>query len=289
MGQRTSIEWTEVTWNPTTGCTKVSEGCDNCYADVLSRRLLTSIYRRRLPVVNTAANRADPFAVRTWPERLAQPARWKGSRLVFVNSMSDLFHCDIQVEFLREVFKVMLDVGRHTYQVLTKRPSRAARFVRQNQDLFGDQGLPPHIWIGTSTENQKTAYRIRHLQKVPAAVPVPELRTVDRTAEPVQGAGFRRDSLGDRGGREWGGGAGRWMVGGCGTCGTSAWLRRCRSSSSSGEEGRRRRGEGNWRGGSGMTCRCGLGVEQWDWKHSATTNPTKLNAPWRREPYEQTR
>ena len=170
MGQRTSIEWTEVTWNPTTGCTKVSEGCDNCYADVLSRRLLTSIYRRRLPVVNTAANRADPFAVRTWPERLAQPARWKGSRLVFVNSMSDLFHCDIQVEFLREVFKVMLDVGRHTYQVLTKRPSRAARFVRQNQDLFGDQGLPPHIWIGTSTENQKTAYRIRHLQEVPAAV-----------------------------------------------------------------------------------------------------------------------
>ena len=64
MGQRTSIEWTEVTWNPTTGCTKVSEGCDNCYAETLSRRLLSRIYRRRLPVVNTAASRADPFAVR---------------------------------------------------------------------------------------------------------------------------------------------------------------------------------------------------------------------------------
>lgn len=170
MGQRTSIEWTEVTWNPTTGCTKVSEGCDNCYADVLSRRLLAGVYRGRLPVVNTPANRADPFAVRMWPERLAQPARWKGSRRVFVNSMSDLFHRDIPPEFLREVFEVMLDVGRHTYQVLTKRPSRAARFVRRNHDLFGDRGLPPHIWIGTSTENQKTAYRIRHLQAVPAAV-----------------------------------------------------------------------------------------------------------------------
>ena len=170
MGQRSSIEWTEVTWNPTTGCTKVSEGCDNCYADVLSRRLLASIYRRRLPVVDTAANRADPFAVRTWPERLAQPARWKGSRLVFVNSMSDLFHSHIPAGFLRAVFRVMLDVGRHTYQVLTKRPSRAARFVRQNHDLFGDQGLPPHIWIGTSAEDQRAAYRIRQLRAVPAAV-----------------------------------------------------------------------------------------------------------------------
>ena len=170
MGQRTTIEWTEVTWNPTTGCTKVSEGCDNCYADVLSRRLLSGIYRRRLPVVNTPANRADPFAVRIWPERLGQPGGWKGRRLVFVNSMSDLFHCDIPVDFLRGVFEVMLDVDRHTYQVLAKRPSRAARFVRQNGDLFGDRGLPPHIWIGTSTQNQKTAYRIRHLKKVPAAV-----------------------------------------------------------------------------------------------------------------------
>ena len=170
MGQRTSIEWTEVTWNPTTGCTKVSAGCDNCYADTLARRLLDRIYRRRLPVVNTAANRADPFAVRIWPERLGQPAKWKGRRLVFVNSMSDLFHRDIPAHFLRAVFQVMLDVDRHTYQVLTKRPSRAARFVRRNGDLFGGRGLPPHIWIGTSTENQKTAYRIRHLKEVPATV-----------------------------------------------------------------------------------------------------------------------
>ena len=170
MGQRSSIEWTEVTWNPTTGCTRVSEGCDNCYAEALSRRLLSKIYRRRLPAVDTAANRRDPFAVRIWPERLSQPGQWKGRRLVFVNSMSDLFHRDIPGWFLLAVFEVMLDVDRHTYQVLTKRPSRVARFVRENKDLFGEQGLPSHIWIGTSTENQNTAYRIRHLKQVPAAV-----------------------------------------------------------------------------------------------------------------------
>ena len=170
MAQKTSIEWTEVTWNPTTGCTRVSEGCDNCYAASLSQRLLRRIYTRRLPVVDTAANRSDPFALRIWPERLTQPAGWQGQRLVFVNSMSDLFHRDVPRDFLRAVFQVMLNVDRHTYQVLTKRPSRAARFVRQNRELFGGEGLPRHIWIGTSTENQKTAYRIRHLKRIPAAV-----------------------------------------------------------------------------------------------------------------------
>ncbi len=170
MAQRTSIEWTDATWNPTTGCTKVSAGCDNCYAESLSRRLLAPIYRRRLPVTNTASNRADPFAVRIWPERLGQPARWREPRRVFVNSMSDLFHSDVPARFLRAVFDVMLNVDRHIYQILTKRPSRAARFVRENTSLFGNAGLPPHIWIGTSTENQKTVYRIRHLEQVPAAV-----------------------------------------------------------------------------------------------------------------------
>lgn len=170
MGQRTSIEWTEVTWNPTTGCTPVSAGCDNCYADALSRRLLSKVYTARLPVVNTSPNRADPFAVRLWPERLRQPARWRTPRLVFVNSMSDLFHRDVPLAFLRESFRVMLDVDRHTYQILTKRPARAARFVREHPSLFGGRGLPPHIWIGTSAESQEVAYRIRHLQSIPAAV-----------------------------------------------------------------------------------------------------------------------
>ena len=170
MGQRTAIEWTDVTWNPTTGCTKVSAGCDNCYAETLSRRLLRRAYTGRLPVVDTEENRADPFAVRLWPERLRQPKRWRGRHLVFVNSMSDLFHADVPDNFARTVFRVMLDVPRHVYQVLTKRPSRAARFVRRHRDLFNGDGLPPHIWIGTSVESQETAYRIRHLEAVPAAV-----------------------------------------------------------------------------------------------------------------------
>lgn len=169
MPERTSIEWTDATWNPTTGCTRVSAGCDHCYADRLSRRLLADTYRARLPVVNTAANRRDPFAVRTWPERLSIPPSWRRPRRIFVNSMSDLFHKEVPEDFVRRCFEVMLGVGRHVYQVLTKRPARAAKFVRRHADLF-PSGLPSHIWIGTSVENQAVAYRVRHLLAVRAAV-----------------------------------------------------------------------------------------------------------------------
>ncbi|MDP3774880.1 MAG: DUF5131 family protein, partial [Gemmatimonadales bacterium] len=88
MGDRTQIEWTDATWNPVTGCTRVSAGCDNCYAATLANGRLAEVYGRRLPVVDTPTNRSDPFAVRLWPERLPQPDRWRDSRLVFVNSMS---------------------------------------------------------------------------------------------------------------------------------------------------------------------------------------------------------
>lgn len=169
MPDRSAIEWTDATWNPTTGCTRVSAGCDNCYAEQLSRRLLSGTYRARLPVVNTAANRRDPFALRVWPERLRLPASWKEPRRVFVNSMSDLFHHDVPEDFARECFRVMLEVDRHVYQVLTKRPARAARFVGRNADLF-PRGFPRHLWIGTSVEDQSVDYRVRHLLAVPAAV-----------------------------------------------------------------------------------------------------------------------
>lgn len=169
MPERTAIEWTDATWNPTTGCTRVSAGCDHCYADRLSRRLLADTYLARLPVVNTEANRRDPFAVRTWPARLAIPGSWRRPRRVFVNSMSDLFHKDVPEEFVRSCFQVMLGVGRHVYQVLTKRPGRAARFVERHTDLF-PAGLPSHIWIGTSVEDQSVAYRVRHLLGVRAVV-----------------------------------------------------------------------------------------------------------------------
>lgn len=170
MGDRTGIEWTDATWNPVTGCTKVGAGCDNCYAEVLARRRLRDIYLAQTPAVDTAENRVDPFAVRLWPARLAQPVRWATSRMVFVNSMSDLFHSDIPEEFVREIFQVMLSTDQHIYQVLTKRSGRAARFCKRNRDLFEDSTVPPHIWMGTSVEHQETLHRVSHLETVPAAV-----------------------------------------------------------------------------------------------------------------------
>lgn len=168
MGERSKIEWTDATWNPTTGCTKVSDGCDHCYAHALAHRLLSNVYRARLPVINTETNQADPFAVRTWPERLDQPERWTSRRLIFVNSMSDLFHVDMPEEFVRQVFKVMLRVDRHVYQVLTKRPSRAVRFFTRNADLFPAGRIPEHIWMGTSVENEAVISRVSQLRDLPA-------------------------------------------------------------------------------------------------------------------------
>lgn len=171
MAKGTAIEWTDATWNPTTGCTKVSAGCDNCYAERLANRLLEDTYTRKLPVVDTPVNRSDPFAVRVWPDRLTIPKQWGSPRRVFVNSMSDLFHKDIPEDFVRRIFRVMMSVDRHVYQILTKRPARAATFVNEkHNDLFSGDGLPEHIWIGTSVENQEVDYRIRHLSSVNAGV-----------------------------------------------------------------------------------------------------------------------
>lgn len=170
MAQHTGIEWTDATWNPVTGCTRVTAGCDNCYAATLAARLLRQPYLARLPVVDSDLARRDPFAVRLWPERLCQPLKWREPRVIFVNSMSDLFHADVPPEFLRKTFEVMLTADWHTYQVLTKRPSRAARFWRENSDLFEGDAIPNHIWLGTSVENQDVAYRIGHLRRVPAWV-----------------------------------------------------------------------------------------------------------------------
>jgi len=170
MGDRTRIEWTDATWNPTTGCSQVSAGCDHCYAAVLANGRLADIYRKRKPAKDTPENRRDPFAVRLWPERLNFPIRWKDSRRIFVNSMSDLFHVDIPEPFQRRVFEVMLQADHHIYQVLTKRPSRAERFVRRNADLFDGAVVPEHIWIGTSVESADVLYRVSQLREVGATV-----------------------------------------------------------------------------------------------------------------------
>jgi protein gp37 len=170
MGERTGIEWTDATWNPVTGCTKVSTGCDHCYAATLAEKRLREVYLRRLPVVDSPETRPDPFAVRLWPERLDQPIRWTEPRMIFVNSMSDLFHVDVPDEFVLAIFDVMLTADQHIYQVLTKRPARAARFWNRRKGEFGLDRIPEHIWIGTSIENRDVAYRSRHLRAVDAEV-----------------------------------------------------------------------------------------------------------------------
>jgi len=207
MGDRSKIEWTDATWNPTTGCTKVSAGCDHCYAHTLANGRLSDIYLRRLPVIETRENLGDPFAIRVWEERLDQPRKWADPRMVFVNSMSDLFHVDVPEAFLRRIFEVMLSVEQHVYQVLTKRPSRAVRFFERNADLFPSGSIPDHIWMGTSVENEDVLYRVDQLRALPAEMRFlscePLLGPLDLSLDAIHwvivggesGIGFRRLSL----------------------------------------------------------------------------------------------
>ena len=154
------IEWTDATWNPTTGCTRVSPGCDNCY--------MFALYPR-LRAMGVPGYDRQPDEIALMPDRLAMPFRWKAPRRVFVNSMSDLFHPRVPLEFVSLVFGVMFAAERHTYQVLTKRPGRAVAWWRQKgEELFG--AWPSNVWIGTSVESQKYAPRIEVLARIPAPV-----------------------------------------------------------------------------------------------------------------------
>ena len=162
MSDRSSIEWTEATWNPVTGCDRISAGCDNCYALALSKRL-------KAMGASKYQNDGDPrtsgpgFAVTVHPSALDQPLKWSAPRLVFVNSMSDLFHARVPPSFIAKVFEVMRSTPQHTYQVLTKRPLRAAR-------LAPELPWPANVWIGVSVEDVRVAHRVDHLRRVPAAV-----------------------------------------------------------------------------------------------------------------------
>ncbi|MER7108787.1 DUF5131 family protein [Streptomyces sp. NPDC000229] len=162
MSDRSSIEWTEATWNPTTGCDRVSSGCDNCYALTLAKRL---------KAMGSAKyqNDGDPrtsgpgFGLTVHADALTVPYRWKSPRTVFVNSMSDLFHARVPLDFVRRVFEVMADTPQHTYQVLTKR----ARRLRQVADRLE---WPDNVWMGVSVETVKELPRVDDLRRVPAAV-----------------------------------------------------------------------------------------------------------------------
>jgi protein gp37 len=172
MSDKSAIEWTEATWNPVTGCDRVSEGCDHCYAQTLAKRLKamgSSRYQRD----GDSRTSGPGFGVTLHPDQLTLPMRWRAPRTVFVNSMSDLFHDDVPSDFIADVFRTMAATPSHTYQVLTKRPGRMASLLARWQwsSELADLVELPNVWLGTSVENQRWAtVRVPKLVETPAAV-----------------------------------------------------------------------------------------------------------------------
>lgn len=153
MARRTSIEWTEMTWNPVTGCNKVSPGCKHCYAETMARRLQFM----------GAERYANGFKLTLHHDLVDLPTKWRRPRLVFVNSMSDLFHPSVPLDFIQSVFATMAACPQHQFQVLTKRAERLAEFC-------GSLDWSDNVWMGVSVENEKYAYRSSLLRQVPAAI-----------------------------------------------------------------------------------------------------------------------
>jgi protein gp37 len=153
MGDQSAIEWTDATWNPVTGCTKVSPGCKHCYAERLAARLQAMRNPRY----------RNGFALTLQHDQLTLPLRWRDPRRIFVNSMSDLFHEDVPEEFIRRAFQIMAQAHWHVFQVLTKRAKRLG-------ELAPRLPWPSNVWQGVSVENARYASRIADLVRVPAAV-----------------------------------------------------------------------------------------------------------------------
>lgn len=147
------IEWTEASWNPLTGCSKISPGCRNCYAERMANRLKAM----------GSPNYINGFKLSLHESALDIPYKWKTPRVIFVNSMSDLFHEDVPLSFIKKVFTVMKDNPHHTFQVLTKRSKRL-------KQLASDLEWTDNIWMGVSVENMAYTYRIDNLREVPASV-----------------------------------------------------------------------------------------------------------------------
>lgn len=165
MSLQSTIEWTDATWNPVTGCTEVSAGCDHCYAKTFAERW------RGVP----GHPYEQGFDLRIWPARLKYPLQWKKPRRIFTNSMSDLFHKDVPDDFILQVFSVMAQADWHVFQILTKRPSRlvhlAPRITEHIKQCTDSADMwPEHIWIGVSVETMQYQWRVDQLRKVPAAV-----------------------------------------------------------------------------------------------------------------------
>ncbi|MBD2891368.1 hypothetical protein amrb99_02730 [Actinomadura sp. RB99] len=162
MGDRSSIEWTETTWNPTTGCDRISRGCDNCYALTLAKRL-KAMGQARYQNDGDPRTSGPGFAITLHEDSLDLPFKWKKPRTVFVNSMSDLFHARVPLDYVRRVFDVMEQTPQHTYQILTKRARRLRR-------VANDLRWPPNVWIGVSVEDREALDRVDELRQVPASV-----------------------------------------------------------------------------------------------------------------------
>ncbi len=153
MATGSAIEWTEATWNPLTGCTKVSSGCKHCYAERMAKRLHGMGH----------PSYQDGFKLTLHERLLDLPLSWKRPRTIFVNSMSDLFHPDVPIEFIQRVFQTMCAAPQHRFQVLTKRPERAAELSRLLP-------WPENVWMGTSVESQRYVVRVDHLRQTGAAI-----------------------------------------------------------------------------------------------------------------------
>ena len=153
MAQQSGIEWTESTWNPVTGCNKVSPGCKNCYAETMAKRLQAM----------GQENYKNGFELTLQPHMLERPLEWKTPQTIFVNSMSDLFHEDVPLDYIKEVFRIMNEADWHHYQILTKRANQLAEYAEQ---------LPwqPHIWMGVSVETALYQERIELLRQTPAMI-----------------------------------------------------------------------------------------------------------------------
>ncbi|MEV6974443.1 phage Gp37/Gp68 family protein [Kitasatospora sp. NPDC093806] len=162
MGDRSGIEWTEATWNPTTGCDQVSAGCDNCYALTLAKRL-KAMGAAKYQSDGDPRTSGPGFGLALHADALRVPYGWRSPRTVFVNSMSDLFHARIPLDFVRQVFEVMAETPQHTYQVLTKRARRLRRVADRLE-------WPSNLWIGVSVESTEELGRVDDLRTVPAAI-----------------------------------------------------------------------------------------------------------------------
>jgi protein gp37 len=162
MADKSAIEWTEATWNPVTGCDRVSAGCDHCYALTLAARL-KAMGQPKYQRDGDPRTSGPGFGVTMHPDELEIPRRWRRPRVIFVNSMSDLFHPQVSGDFVARVFEVMAATPQHTYQVLTKRPKRARQLLRGWTAV-------PNVWLGVSIEDDRVVDRADILRQVPAAV-----------------------------------------------------------------------------------------------------------------------